>query len=188
MTAILASLGSTWLAVLLQSPNDVQNFVNSHISVVSVFTITVFGAGCAAGRFAYDRSLDALDRDAQGYKEQRDEARRRLEELKASPPKGYSDRALPPLGGLGPFDKLTLRLGCLFMLAMLAYGIYLQRMSSISLAAESAMNTAFRQNVAEKLACPPFVSKCPPLARGGETVTSQGPRGKKQAGGPPLKH
>ena len=68
--------------MIVSADPAIDQFVKDHFLLVGGAAVTVFTAGCAVGRFVFDRLVATLRAEAEEFKNQRDEARRQLQEAR----------------------------------------------------------------------------------------------------------
>jgi len=128
----------------------VDQFVRDHLLLVGGATITVFTAGCAVGRFVFDRLVATLRAEAEEFKNQRDEARRQLQEARlqvAQSDKGVDlqVKAKSEASQAQAAGRFFSAIATILLLSLVGYNLYLQTLLSKTAASESLRNAEFQK-------------------------------------------
>lgn len=164
----------------------IDQFVKDHLLLVGGAAVTVFTAGCAVGRFVFDRLVATLRAEAEEFKNQRDEARRQLQEARLKVAQGDSGADLQvKANSQASLAKATGRflsaLATILMLSLVGYSLYLQSLESRRAASESSHNAAFQERT--ETAIRALQSK--PIAPAGSKPTNKPKNPEKTASTPP---
>ncbi len=137
-------------AVLISSDPVVDQFVRDHLLLVGGAAVTIFTAGCAVGRFVFDRLVATLRAEAEEFKNQRDEARRQLQEARLQVGQGDKGvdlqvKAKSEASRAQATGRLLSAISTILLLSLVGYGLYLQTLLSNAAAAESVRNVEFQK-------------------------------------------
>lgn len=137
-------------ALLISSDPVIDQFVRDHLLLVGGAAFTIFTAGCAVGRFLFDRLVATLRAEAEEFKNQRDEARRQLQEARLQVEQGDKGndlqvKAKTEASRAQATGRLFSAIATILLLTIVGYNLYLQSLLSNALAAESARTADFQQ-------------------------------------------
>jgi hypothetical protein len=82
--------------LLISDDPGLHQFVIDHLFLVGGCAVTVFGMGCAVGRFLFDRAVLSLRAAAEGFERERDAAREERNEFKHQLEKLHQEIATLP--------------------------------------------------------------------------------------------
>lgn len=167
----------------------IDQFVKDHFLLVGGAAVTVFTAGCAVGRFVFDRLVATLRAEAEEFKNQRDEARRQLQEARLKVEHGDNGSDLQVrANNEASLAKATGRflsaIATILLLSLVGYSLYLQTLESKKAAMESSRNSEFQERTETAIrglqARPsaPVASRPPAKPKGTDKTVAEKPHNK----------
>src|ERR1051326_5752962 len=117
--------------MIISADPAIDQFVKDNLLLVGGTALTVFTAGCAVGRFVFDRLFATLRAEAEGFKNQRDEARRQRQEarLKVEHGDNGSDlqvKANNEVSLAKATGRFLSAITTILLLSLVGYSLYLQ--------------------------------------------------------------
>jgi hypothetical protein len=141
--------------MLINDDPSIQRFVIDHLFIVGGSAITIFGTGCAVGRFWFDRAVLSLRAAAEDFEHERDAAREQRDELKQQLEEKKKEPATLPDGPGAGFQEynrgrrqaararilsqLLAALVAMMLLGAAVYSVYELRALSLKCATEKAL-------------------------------------------------